>query len=142
MKNYRPIALLSPFSKLAEKEIQIQVNKFMSDNKLWNHDLHSYREHHSTVTALIDIIESWTDNIDSNYQNILVFLDLISAFNCVQSSVLLEKMRLYGFGDNFCQLMDSYLSFRSQVVLVNGTYSGYKPNTVGVPQGRVSSDQI
>merc|ERR1712240_210655 len=116
---YRPIALLSPISKLAEKEIQIQVNNFMKLNKLWNHDLHSYREHFSTITALIDIMETWTDNIDSNYQNISVFLDLSSAFDCVQSFVLLDKMRMYGFGDNFCKLMNSYLTHRSQLVLVN-----------------------
>ena len=82
-------------------------------------------------------METWTNNIDWNYQNISVFLDLSSAFDCVRSLVLLDKIRIYGFGDNFCQLMNSCLSHRSQVVLVNGTYSGYKPNNVGVPQASI-----
>ena len=75
--------------------------------------------------------------MDANYQNISIFLDLSSAFDCVQITVLMNKMKIYGFGDNFCELMNSYLSHRSQLVLVNGTYSGYKPNTVGVPQGSI-----
>ena len=39
MKNFRPVALLSPISKLVEKEIQLQVNVFMKENKLWNNDM-------------------------------------------------------------------------------------------------------
>ena len=137
IKNYRPIALLSPISKLAEKEIQLQVNEFMKKNKLWNSDMNAYREHFSTVTALIDILETWTGNIDANYQNISVFLDLSSAFDCVKSSVILKKMEVYGFGPDFCELMDSYLSHRSQMVMVNGKLSDYRSNKVGVPQGSI-----
>ena len=55
----------------------------------------------------------------------------------MKSSVFTDKMTLYGFGPNFCELMTSYLSHRSQVVLVNSAYSDYKPNIAGVPQGSI-----
>ena len=66
-----------------------------------------------------------------------MFLNISSTFDCVKSLVLIDKMELYGFGPNFCKLMYSYLTHRSQVVLVNGKLSNYKPNTVGVPQGSI-----
>ena len=84
---------------MVEKEVQLQVTDFMKRNKLWNSNLNSYREHHSTVTALIDILETWTSNIDSNYQNIPIFLNLSTTFDCVKSSFLLQKMEMYGFGE-------------------------------------------
>ena len=90
-----------------------------------------------TITAMIDIMETWTENIDSNFQNLSIFLDLSSAFDCVSASVLTDKMSIYGFGPNTRALMTSYLSFRSQAVLVNGKLSEFKPNIAGVPQGSI-----
>ena len=82
-------------------------------------------------------METWTENIDSNFQNLSIFLDLSSAFDCVSASILTDKMSLYGFGPNTRALMTSYLSFRSQAVMVNGKLSEFKPNIAGVPQGSI-----
>ena len=70
VEKFKPIALLSPVSKVVEKEIQLQVSEYMKSNKLWNNDINAYREHFSTVTALINKMETWTGNIDTNFQNI------------------------------------------------------------------------
>ena len=75
-------------SKIAEKCIQFQINSHMNKNNLWNQDMNAYREHFSTITALVDIFETWTDNIDESKQNLSMLLDLSSAFDCVSSSTL------------------------------------------------------
>ena len=85
----------------------------MKKFKLWNLDMNAYRENFSTITALIDIMETWTENMDNNYQNLSMFLDLSSAFDCVKCSVLTEKLEVYGFGPNFRELITSYSSYRS-----------------------------
>ena len=64
-------------------------------------------------------------------------MDLSSAFDCVSAPVLMDKMTIYGFGPNTCDLLLSYLSFRSQAVLVGGKLSEFKPNIAGVPQGSI-----
>ena len=97
--------------------------------------MNAYRENFCTITAMIDIMETWTENIDCNYQNLSIFLDQSSAFDCVSASTLTDKMALYGFGPNTCELITSYLSFRSQVVLVNGALNNFRLNIAGVPQG-------
>ena len=131
------MALLSPISKLVEKEIQTQLNNHMSRFKLWNDDMNAYRENYSTITAMVDIMETWTENIDDCYQNLNIFLDLSSAFDCVSAPVLINKMIIYGFGPNTCALLSSYLTNRSQSTLVNGELSNFKSNIAGVPQGSI-----
>ena len=64
VENYRPIALLSPVSKVIEKEIQNQINTYMKENELWNKDMNTYRQNFSTATAILDIFETWTENLD------------------------------------------------------------------------------
>ena len=97
----------------------------------------AYRENFSTISAMIDIMETWSENIDENFQNLSIFLDLSSAFDCVSAPVLMDKMVIYGFGPNTRALLSSYLSFRSQAVMVGGKLSDFKPNIAGVPQGSI-----
>ena len=98
--NYRPISLLNPMSKILEKEIQHQLCNHMNKYGLWNNDLNAYRPNHSTITALIDVMETWTTNIDNKQQNLTVFTDLSAAFDCVKHTVLNYKLKVYKTGPN------------------------------------------
>merc|ERR1712030_152294 len=100
-------------------------------------DLNTYRPNHSTITALIDVMDTWTTNIDKQQQNLTVFTDLSAAFDCVKHNVLNDKLKVYGAGPKTLQLVQSYLSHRSQMVTVNGTNSGWLSTKVGVPQGSI-----
>ena len=133
--SYRPISLLSPLSKVAEKVILCQLYKHMADNGLFNMRSYAYKQGHSTLNALLDLSETWYENIDSNNQNVNMFLDMSSAFDCVSHRLILDKMRLYKFGNGVLKLMESYLSNRSQFVDVNGMHSNIIWNRYGVPQG-------
>ena len=124
-------------SKILEKEIQHQLCKHMNKYGLWNKDLNAYRPNHSTITALIDVMETWTSNIDIKQQNLTVLTDLSAAFDCVKHSVLNDKLKVYKTRPKTLQLVKSYLSNRSQMVTVNGINSGWLPTKVGVPQGSI-----
>ena len=54
-KNYRPVAILSPLSKMLEKIIYEQIYEYFSRNKIFHSDLHGYRKYRSTKTALVHV---------------------------------------------------------------------------------------
>ena len=64
-QNYRPIALIPIMAKILEKIVAKQILKFLSENSLINPCHHAYRPQHNTTTAMIQMIDEWTQAIDS-----------------------------------------------------------------------------
>ena len=63
----------------------------------------------------------------------LLILDLSAAFDVVDHQLLLEKLKLYGFDRNAIQWTWSYLTYRSQLVYIEGSQSSILPLEAGVP---------
>ena len=59
MKNYRPVAILSPLSKILEKVVYEQLYEYMTRNNIFHPNLHGYRQHRSTQTALMTMYDRW-----------------------------------------------------------------------------------
>ena len=55
----------------------------------------------------------------------------------VDTELLLEKMKLYGFDRDAVQWMWSYLTYSSQGVYIEGSTSRLLPLEAGVPQGSI-----
>ena len=136
-KNYRPVALVPVMSKILEKVIFNQMMVYLEDNELLNSSHHAYRAHHNTTTALIEMYDGWVNSMESGKQTGICFLDLSAAFDVVNHSLLLEKLALYGFDYGMINWLHSYLSSRSQCVLINGCLSSSLPVNTGVPQGSI-----
>ena len=64
-------------------------------------------------------------------------IDMSAAFDVVDTQLLLEKLSLYGCDRNSVQWFQSYLTYRSQRVYIEGSLSGYLPLEAGVPQGSI-----
>lgn len=63
-------------------------------------------------------------------------MDLSKAFDCVEHSLLLNKLERYGFRGTFLSIMKSYLEYRVQSV-DTGAISNELQVSHGVPQGSV-----
>ena len=58
-KNYRPVALLSPLSKVLEKIIFEEIYSYFNQNLLFHPSLHGYRKNSSTQTAMHQMYDRW-----------------------------------------------------------------------------------
>ena len=136
-KNYRPVALLAVFSKILEKAVFLQVMDYMEKNNLLHPSHHGFRSKHNTGTALLEMYDGWVDAFDEDKLTAVIMLDLSAAFDVVDTSILLDKLGLYGFQPSAVSWIKSYLTNRHQQVYVDGALSDPQEVTVGVPQGSI-----
>ena len=91
----------------------------------------------STSMAIMELVENITNAMDNGKFTIGVFIDLKTAFDTVDHSILVTKLDHYGIRGVAKQWLSSYLENIKQYVCFNGTDSGVLPITCGVPQGSI-----
>ena len=135
--DFRPISLLVAFSKILEKVLAIQMQKYLNENKLLNKFQSAYTKNLSCTTVLIDITDFAFDAFDNGEIVILVLLDYSKAFDCANHKLILAKARALGFMDSALSLLESYLSDRKQKIKIDENESEWCDLMNGVPQGSI-----
>ena len=133
--NSRPISILPLLSKIMEKIVFKQVMDYFSNNNLLSSFQHAYREGHSTSTALLQMSDDWLACLDNKKLVGAVMLDFSAAFDVIDHTLLVNKLKCYGFTSNALAWFSQYLSGRRQRVFFNGSFSNWNPINCGVPQG-------
>lgn len=137
MKNYRPISNLSFTSKTLERVVADQLNHHMTANEIHEPFQSAYRSNHSVETALLRVQNDILMSMDRGEASILVLLDLSAAFDTVDHTILLQRLKCIGISGIVHQWFQSYLSDRCQNVKVGESSSRSLPLRQGVPQGSV-----
>ena len=96
VNNYRPISLLSVFSKIFEKIVHQQLFDFMSTNSVIFESQFGFQKGRSTNHSLIEIVENIRNCIDSSMYGCGIFIDLKKAFDTVNHEILVSKLEHYG----------------------------------------------
>jgi hypothetical protein len=133
--NYRPISLLSVLSKVFEKILHNTIYHHVS-----NHiapEQHGFVRRRSTVTNLAEFTNDIAYHIDNKQQVDTIYTDFAKAFDSVNHSLLLHKIKGYGISGKLYELLESYLSERTQTVVMDGSRSTTENVTSGVPQGSI-----
>jgi len=137
--NYRPISLLSSFSKLLEKLVSRQMFRFIDKyNIIYSHQ-YGFRPKHDTSHPLLQFLDKIYQGLkkDESEYTLGVFLDLKKAFDTVDFDILLEKLNHYGFRGITNEWFRNYLTNRTQYVSLGEFESSLKKIICGVPQGSV-----
>jgi len=135
--NYRPISILSVFSKIYEYVIKIRLSAFFNKHNVLVNNQFGFREGHSTYMPVTSLVDQLTKNIDEGLYSVAIFLDFQKAFDSLDHNILLAKMEHYGIRGAALKLIHSYLSNRSQVVMYNNALFTQKNIITGVPQGSI-----
>jgi hypothetical protein len=135
--NYRPVSLLSSMSKVFEKIIYNQIYEHFTTNNLLYTSQYGFRSMHSTELAALELCDRIICELDKGETPINIFLDLSKAFDTIDHTIMLSKLKYYGFSDISLALLESYLSGRQQFVNFNDVKSDLMPLSTGVPQGSI-----
>lgn len=137
VNNYRPISILPTLSKIIEKWVNKNLMKYLNQHDLLHQRQSGFRSCHSTETALIALADSWLRAINEGELVGCVLVDFRKAFDLVDHKLLLEKLRLYKLSNLCLSWFKSYLTNRSQQVVINGNSSKSDDVLYGVPQGSI-----
>ncbi|CAH2230213.1 jg7919 [Pararge aegeria aegeria] len=121
-QNYRPISLLTAFSKLLEKVVSNRLNNFIEANNLISSRQFGFRSGKSTEDAVTLFTSTIAGHLDHNKTSLAVFLDLSKAFDTVSIPILLEKLETqFGIRGVALDWFRSYLTERKHCIRV-GAY--------------------
>ena len=132
--NFRPISILSCFSKIYEQVLHNRLVKFLGKHNVITPTQYGFQKGISTTHAILDIVTNAFDNIHRKKFSGLIFLDLQKAFDTVNHSILLSKLDHYGIRGPANRLIESFLD-RKQYVCLSGCRSDLKSIKYGIAQG-------
>jgi hypothetical protein len=142
MSDYRPISLLTGFSKLFEILICNRLKHHLTNNNIIVGDQFGFRDDASTQKAIF-MLTDYIYNAWNNKELVVgIFYVLTKAFDCVNHDLLIQKLECYGIKGSLLKLLETYLYRRKQRIVLQtqdltALVSRWKISRYGVPQGSV-----
>ena len=136
-KNYRPVALTSQLSKVFEKVVRKHLVAFLDEHHLLNATQHGFRAGRSCLSQLLNHFDTITHHLEQGSGVDVVYLDFAKAFDKVDIGVTIQKLFNLGVRGRIGRWLTSFLTNRTQTVLVSGRRSAPQRVISGVPQGSV-----
>jgi hypothetical protein len=136
ISNYRPISVLSTFSKIIEQIMFNRVYKYFHDNNLLYTNQFGFKKDNSAEHAIIQFVRELSKSFKKSQYTIGVFIDL--AFDTVDHHILIHKLKYYGINNKTLKWFKSYLSNRKQFIPINNNHeTNFLNITCGVLQGSI-----
>jgi hypothetical protein len=135
--NYRPVSLLTMFSKIYERVFYSRLAHFLNMQKTLFEYQFGFRTNHSTGMALTILLDKIINALEKGHLKIGIFLDFSKAFDTVNHQILLDKLNRYGVRGIANTWIRSYLDKRTQFCTYDGKKSKTKYITCGIPQGSI-----
>ena len=75
-----------------------------------------FRKNYSTESLLLHLTETWRNALDKGLKVGVLFVDFRKAFDTINHTILLEKLKAIGVSGDLLSWLDDYLSARKQFV--------------------------
>ena len=106
--------------------------EFAKTNEIFILHQFGFRKNHSTLHALIHLVNKISSAIDQHENTAVIFLDLSKAFDTLDHEILFTKLEHYGIRDAGLRWIKSYF-----FIAINHTSSPMQTIKCGVPQGSI-----
>jgi hypothetical protein len=131
--NYRPISLLSSFSKVFERLVYNRLYEHVSINNILDINQYGFWPNSSTEKLSFELIDEILKSMNNKHLVGGIFCDFKKAFDCVSHDILIKKLEFYGIAGKFNALIKSYFKGRYQKVIL----SRWMEIKFGLPQGSI-----
>ena len=147
--NYRPVSLTCICCKTLEHIIVSNINKHLAFESILADCQHGFRSQRSCETQLVQFFHDMVSNLDcalnhNHRQTDVIIIDFAKAFDKVLHRRLLYKLDYYRIRGSTHKWITSWLSGRSQKVVLDGqasdpvlVLSGFPPR-IGLRAGPIS----
>ncbi|XP_065678459.1 uncharacterized protein LOC136093398 [Hydra vulgaris] len=123
ISNYRPISLLSVFSKVLERILYNKIYSHLTLNNLLYSNQYGFQKNNSTEHAILQFTRNISDSFENSQFTLGVFIDLAKAFDTIDHEILFKKLEWYGITGKILIWLKSYLNNRKQFVYANDNVS-------------------
>ena len=132
--NWRPITQTCIPAKMLEKIVQCRFMAHLDTNNILSDFQYGFRKNRSTQQAIFELDKDVNLYLNNDEIIGLLFLDISKAFDSLDHSILLGKLRNIGLAGNIVKWFESYLN-RKQVIRHNRQISQSCTFKNGIPQG-------
>ncbi len=136
-EDYRPISITPCISKIYERLICGKLMKYAEHRHLLPDGQFAYRKGLGSCDALLSMVCSFQSSLDKGAESCAISLDFSAAFDRINHAALLYRLQLLGIGGSILSIIKSFVSNRTQRVVVDGFRGRTDPVVSGVPQGSV-----
>ena len=136
-KNYRPISLCNNLGKLLDKIIFKTFYQYLEHINLLNENNYGFKRKSSCQHNLSMLLHNIYDNLDKNCDSLILFLDVVKAFDKVDHKILLQKINYMGVDKIVFKWFKNYLQDRYSRCVIHGYESELYHVQSSVTQGSV-----
>lgn len=122
-KSYRPVSLICILSKIFESVIYRRLLDHCNQNNFLHHDQFGYTSKSNPEAAMLHTMSDIYRSIDKKFLTALLTIDLSSAFDCIDHSILIIKLKKLQLPRFFSLLLESFLTGRKQSVILDDVLS-------------------
>ena len=134
-KAYRIISLLSCLGKVVERAVATWIASYCETNDIFHRGQFGCRRGRGTLDAVAQLVAKVENAWSQKRVALALLLDVKGAFDRVNKQKLIGRMIQVGIAGNIVRWVDSFLSDRQAMLVIDGRTGGTRSIQAGLPQG-------